>query len=65
MEGCLTHVSHEIVCESVMVCRYCKKDLAPCEGVSENWNYVGVIPDKKYFLKEDVETNDFYEWYKR
>ena len=23
----------KIVCESVMVCRYCKKDLAACKGV--------------------------------
>ena len=34
-------------------------------NVSENWDYVGVIPNKKYFLQEDVETSDFIAWYER
>ena len=34
-------------------------------NVNENWDYVGVIPNKKYFLQEDVETSDFIAWYER
>ena len=34
-------------------------------NVSENWDYVGVMPDKKYLLQEDVETSDFIAWYER
>ena len=34
-------------------------------NVSKNLDYVGVIPDKKYFLQEDVETSNFIAWYER